>query len=245
MKCLEERKFEAKYNKEQWEIKLLEGNQLSIRNKKTLDEPRIIFTSPDSILEQVSDNEFFMITSSNDVEEKELVVLNLSVPEDDEIDVCYERFTHCYAISDDLLLFKNETRDAETGELEIYCNVYSIKEGGILEAFEWLSQGYGIDPMVISNDDNENKVVLHVIKTIEADKAINYVQFLVDPVTFQPISAVYSSLRRGNIAVRSKQNVESIIRDDSQYMRIFESYFSEESECIKDEAKGIVLSKAE
>ena len=94
--------------------------------------------------------------------------------------------------------------------------------------------------MILENEDN---AVLLVTKTIEADTAVKYVQFLVDIFTFQPISKVYSSLREKQIAVQSKKAVESIIQDDSLYMRVLESYFYEGTLSLSQEDNGMLLTK--
>lgn len=236
MKYLEERKFETKYNEEQWELTVLENNQLSIRNKATLADARIISISPDEIIEQISDYEFLTISNSSKSagEEREMVVLNLTVSEDEDMDVHYQRFTHCYALTDNLLLLKNEKRGS--------CAVFSIRDGGNITAFDWLSKGYDIDAVNLSDDVNEDKIVLHVTKTIASDKANDYVQFVVDPVTFQPISKVHSTIRDKYMAVQSKEDVETIIQEDSQYKKTVDLYSSEINNYSRDKAKEKLLS---
>ena len=238
MKYLEERKFETRYNEEQWEIILLDNNQLSFRRKDTSDDAKVISISSDEIVEQVSDHEFLTISNSlKNEEEREMVVLNFDVSEDEDEDVHYQRFTHCYALSDDLLFFKNERCEQEG----CYA-VYSIKAGGNLKAFEWLSKGYDIEAVKLSDDVNVEKSGLHVTRTIASDQANDYVQFVVDPVTFQPISEVHSTLRDKYMAVQSKEEVENIIREDEQYKEVVDLYSSEINDYSRDKAKEKLLS---
>lgn len=236
MKLLEERKFETRYNEEEWEITLLDDNRLSFRKKGVDGDAKIVSIAPDEIVEQVSDHEFLTISNSSkrEDEEREMVVLNFDVPEDEDVDVHYQRFTHCYALSDDLFLFKNEKRSEEEGRYA----VYSIKAGGNLKTFEWLSKGYDIDAVKLEDE----RVVLHVTKAIASEQANDYVQFVVDPVTFQPISTVHSTLRDKYMDVQSSEEVENIIQEDLQYKEVVDLYSSEMNDYSRDKAKEKLLS---
>ena len=163
-----------------------------------------------------------------------MVVLNFDVPEDEDVDVHYQRFTHCYALTDDLLLFKNEKRSEEEGRYALY----SIKEGGNLIDFEWLSNGYDIDAVKLDDE----RTCLHVTKTIASEQANDYVQFAVDPITFQPISKVHSTLRDKYMDVQSSEEVENIIQEDLQYKEVVDLYSSEMNDYSRDKAKEKLLS---
>ena len=155
MKYVEEGKFETKYNQEQWDLIVSDG-YLYFYNKNTLKKSCPIAVSSNEVIEQVSDYEFFMV--SNQSVEKELCVVNLSGLEDDELDVHYQRFEHCYSLSDDFLLFKDPNKT-------IKYDVYSIKSRGNLKGFSWLSTGYDISAIDLSGDGNRN-IVLYVEKKI-------------------------------------------------------------------------------
>ena len=240
MKYLEEREFETKYDEKEWEITLLEDNRPYFRRKGTSDDAKTIFVPSDEIIEQVSDHEFLTISNSSkrDSEEREMAVLNFNVPEDEEVDVHYQRFTHCYALTDDLLLFKNEKRSEQEGRYA----VYSIKAGGNLKAFEWLSKGYDIEAVKLADDE---QIGLHVTKTIASDQANDYVQFVIDPVTFQPISKVHSTIRGKYMTVQSKEDVETIVMEDEQYKEVVDLYSSEINDYSREKAKEKLLSNIE
>lgn len=178
-----------------------------------------------------------------------MVVLNLNIPVSEDIDVHYQRFTHCYALSDDLLLFKNDKKKVignggEVEEIPECYAVFSIKACSNLKDFEWLSKGYDITAINLSDDADENRVALFVTKTIKSksDKADDYVQFVVDPVTFQPMSEVHSTIRDKYILVQSKEDVEAIIQEDCECKPFVDFYSSEVAKFNRDKAKAKILS---
>ena len=128
--------------------------------KSTLKKSCPIAVSSNEVIEQVSDYEFFMVSDQS--VEKELCVVNLSGLGDDELDVHYQRFEHCYSLSDDFLLFKDPNKT-------IKYDVYSIKSRGNLKGFSWLSTGYDISAIDLSGDGNRN-IVLYVEKKLESQQ---------------------------------------------------------------------------
>lgn len=166
-------------------------------------------------IEKISENEFFLI-SGLESGSKRLRRVKLSegqVTENYTID-----FRTCYQLSDDLILFNQTYFLNFEGKLYDHkSNIYSISQNQNIQDFEWLSNGYEVTPVKL---EEENKVALHVMKTIESKYGNSYIQFLVDSTTFQPISEVHSTLRTDKVRVANKEEVEKVINEDIELSKI-------------------------
>ena len=78
---------------------------------------------------------------------------------------------------------------------------------------------------------------------MESQQENDYVQFLVDPISFQPISCVYSTLRDQYISVQSREDVEAIIQEDYVYKSFIADYFSKVGDVQREKAREKLLSK--
>lgn len=240
MNELSEKFFKMSLATNNWKLKQIDEFNYCFSKVTNNEENYNINVAYFQGVEQISTNEFLLaIRNANGTKGIRRIKLN-----DGKIEESYNKmcFSKCYQLNDDIMLFveQNLTSYQSIFQEKRYT-AYSIKKNKELKQFEWLSTGFDISAIDLSNDKSKNNIVLFAIKKLESKYGDDYIQFRVNTKTFQPIDLLHSTLRENYIKVETKDDVLKIIDEDKKYKQIVDWYFSGDNS--RDTATKKILSK--
>ncbi len=202
------------YDKKKWDLnQKLDGYYIFRRKDQEnafsgYNRTYYILESLIQYISQVSDHDFLFIKPLSDGT-KEMKRFSLA---DVKMEVFRSYFRKAFPLSNDILLFEIGNREEILG-----YKAYSIKQNQLLDKFQWLSSGFDIVPM---KDDESGHVTLSVTKKLSSNQGEDYIQFLLDGSSFEPVSSVYSSLRGKDFSVQNVEDIQNLIYEDRKYIHL-------------------------
>lgn len=229
------RLYGTKVDEKRWEI--IETDRDIYYSYKLIDKDKenTYFLNHIIGVEQVLEDEFLVYrrASSNDFEIARYKF------ENSKVDLLFsKKFSQFHFISDDRILF---TYWGNSGSYRC-SGVYSIQENKLLEEAKWLN---GAAVELYGEGDNLNKMKLcveeRIISHVLQDPKL---LFTVDLNTLQPNSDCYSQLRDSYIKVGSREDIETIKKEEQRYVQIIKEYiYQSEREQLKKAKSKLLVRK--
>lgn len=225
------RLHEAKVDEKRWII--IETDNKSYHTYKLVDKEKddIYFFRNIIGLEQVGEDEFLVFDRYNWDEFR----ISRYKAENSKLYKLFEgKFNRFHFITDDKILFMYYDN---SGSYHC-CGIYSIKNNDYVEDGKWLKGKVIGDYDLIDGS-------LYVEEEIVSYKLGHpKLLFTVDPNELQPNSDCYSELRDSFRKVNSKEDIEKLIIEEKNYIRIIEGYmYQQEDEQIQRAKEKILAEK--
>lgn len=94
----------------------------------------------------------------------------------------------------------------------------------------------------ISIKIRNGKEFLYCVKNIPSSYEEEYIQFLIDRETLQPVLPVFSTLRNSFIDLKNLHDIEKLIGEDTKYKEIIDAYFFNLHNIPRMQAEKVLLT---